>query len=151
MFLFSINLVVRSCLELYSYIGHWPCLQSVSNNYPLLTIASKLKMQYMQEMEHMANVHGLPTYTITLNNLMDSNHPNHIFILNPKPTNTKLVCSTIRPYNLYALTSSLWKTFINFISVCLLIKKIPTVQHSRKKSFKKLKLKLNHQTILLSL
>ena len=64
-------------------------------------------MQYMQEMEHMANVHGLPTYTITLNNLMDSNHPNHIFILNPKPTNTKLVCSTIRPYNLYALTSSL--------------------------------------------
>ena len=99
--LFSINLLVRSCLELYSYIAHWPCLQSLSNNYPLLIIASKLKMQYM------ANVDGLPTYTITINNLMNYNHPNHIFLLNPKPTNKKLICSTITPYNLYALTSSL--------------------------------------------
>jgi len=75
--LFSINLVVRSCFNLgfWNYIFTLPlafpaeCLK----NYPLLTTASKLQMQKMQEMEQMANVHGLPTDRNTLNKLMAMN------------------------------------------------------------------------------
>ncbi|CAJ1952650.1 unnamed protein product [Sphenostylis stenocarpa] len=42
-------------------------------NYPRLATASKLQMQKMQEMEQMANVHGLPTDRNTLNKLMAMN------------------------------------------------------------------------------
>ncbi|ESW24331.1 hypothetical protein PHAVU_004G121400 [Phaseolus vulgaris] len=50
-------------------VGAIECLK----NYPLLTTASKLQMQKMQEMEQMANVHGLPTDRNTLNKLMAMN------------------------------------------------------------------------------
>ncbi|WVZ15106.1 hypothetical protein V8G54_012672 [Vigna mungo] len=66
--------VVNSMKDLIDICGEQNvgAIESLKS-YPLLTNASKLQMQKMQEMEQLANVHGLPTDRNTLNKLMAMN------------------------------------------------------------------------------